>query len=139
MSYLPRSTPSVCSTVLPGAPPGFCLLLHLFPVTGASNILLSTCMPFVLVALPLVCRSTLSVCSNIGETGGQLLKKFTYMLITSSMYFINYLYWNGHNLFVYQLIRLYLCVRWLSHVTSDVIRTNVVRRRPNRMSTYVIT
>ena len=25
------------------------------------------------------------------------------------------------------------------HVTSDIIRTIVVRRRPNRMSTYVIT
>ena len=30
------------------------------------------------------------------------------------------------------LLRLYLCVRWLSHVTSDVICTIVVRRRPNR-------
>ena len=27
----------------------------------------------------------------------------------------------------------------LLHVTSDVIRTLVVRRRPNRMLTYVIT
>ena len=51
----------------------------------------------------------------------------------------NRLYWNGHNFFVHQLLRLYLCVRWLSHVTSDVIRTIVVRRRPNRMLTYVIT
>ena len=43
-----------------------------------------------------------------------------------------YFYWNGHNLFVHQLLGLYLCVRvggWLSHVTSDVIRTIVVRRR----------
>ena len=35
----------------------------------------------------------------------------------------------------------YICdsVRLLRHVTSDVIRTIVVRRRPNRMLNYVIT
>ena len=42
------------------------------------------------------------------------------------------LYWNGHNLFVHQLLGLYLWLTHsvgLSHVTSDVIRTIVVRRR----------
>ena len=38
------------------------------------------------------------------------------------------LYWNGHNLFVHQLLGVYLCVRVAVQFTSDVIRT-IVRRR----------
>ena len=49
------------------------------------------------------------------------------------------LYGNRHNLCVHQLLRLYLRGTQGIHVTSDVIRTIVVRRRPNRMLTYVIT
>ena len=40
---------------------------------------------------------------------------------------------------VHQLLRRYLRGTQGIHVTSDVIRTIVVRRRPNRMLTYVIT
>ena len=40
------------------------------------------------------------------------------------------LYWNGHNLFVHQLLGLYLCIRVSAvQFTSDVIRTIVRRRR----------
>ena len=60
------------------------------------------------------------------------------------------LYWNGQNLCVHQLLAVYLGgshSRTVSTdnyvpllcVTSDVIRSIVVRRRPNRMLTYVIT
>ena len=39
------------------------------------------------------------------------------------------LYWNGHNLFVHQLLGLYVCVRVSAfQFTSEVIRT-IVRRR----------
>ena len=38
-------------------------------------------------------------------------------------------YWNGHNLFVHQLLGGYLRVTPGVHFTSDVIRTIVVRRR----------
>ena len=49
----------------------------------------------------------------------------------------NILYWNGHNLFVHQLLGLYLRVGGMAvQFTSDVIRTIVVRRR-HRLCYYV--
>ena len=48
-------------------------------------------------------------------------------------------YWNGHNLFVHQLLGVNCASGWVSAVqfTSDVICT-IVRRRPNRMPNYTL-
>ena len=61
---------------------------------------------------------------NVERQLGDGLRRMAYEFLRRTCI----LYWNGHNLFVHQLLGVYLCVRVAVQFTSDVIRTTVRRR-----------